>query len=218
MDQGHPKGEESKMALNNKKCRLCRREKTKLFLKGERCFSSKCPIERKGAVPPGMHGLKSNFRPSGYGIELRGKQKIKRYYGLTERQLKNYFLKGSKMAGDSENNLVYLLESRLDNVVYRLGLAPSRRSARQLIVHGHLQVNDQKVTIPAYLVKEKDRIELSAKAGGLKQVKEWLAKKDLGVPAWLARKGLIGLIKGAPGVEDLPSDFDSGLVIEYYSR
>jgi len=206
------------MAINNEKCRLCRREKIKLFLKGERCFSPKCPLEKKGAVPPGMHGLRSSMRLSGYGTELRGKQKVKRFYGVTEKQLKNYFLKASKKEGEVDKNLVYLLESRLDNVVYRLGLVPSRRSARQLIVHGHVKVNEQKVTIPSYQVEEKDRIELSAKAGNLIHIKDWLAKKDVEVPDWLARKGLFGQVKGNPGIENWPSDFDPGLIIEYYSR
>ncbi|MBL7078245.1 30S ribosomal protein S4 [Candidatus Shapirobacteria bacterium] len=206
------------MALLNQKCRLCRREKTKLFLKGERCFSAKCPLERKGPVAPGEHGLKSSLRLSGYGTQLRGKQRVKRFYGVSEKQLKNYFLKAEKIGGEMEKNLICLLESRLDNVVYKMGLTPSRRTARQLIVHGHFKVNDQKVTIPSFQTKEKDRIELSAKAGGLKQVKEWLAKKDVEIPDWLAKKGLIGLVKGAPKVADLPADFDSGLVVEYYSR
>lgn len=206
------------MALIAQKCRLCRREKTKLFLKGERCFSPKCPLEKKGPVAPGVHGLKSGRRLSDYGTELRGKQKIKRFYGVTEKQLKNYYFKAEKIGGEMKNNLVFLLESRLDNVVYRMGLVPSRRTARQLVVHGHLKVNDQKVTIPSFQTKEKDRIELSAKAGGLKQVKEWLAKKDVEIPAWLARKGLIGLVKGVPEISGLPADFDPGQVIEYYSR
>jgi len=206
------------MVNKNKKCRLCRREKTKLFLKGERCFSSKCPIDKKGAVPPGDHGLKSGFRLSDYGLQLRGKQKVKRFYGLGEKQLKNYFYQAIQMGGDASDNLVYLLEARLDNVVYRAGLAPSRRTARQLVGHGHVKVNDRKVTIPSYRVKKGDRLELSAKSGKISQVKNWLVKKDLEMPSWLERKGLISRVKALPESKDWPSDFDSALIIEFYSR
>lgn len=205
------------MALDNKKCRLCRRERAKLFLKGERCFT-KCPLEKKGAVPPGVHGLRSSVRLSDYGNQLRGKQRIKRFYGVSERQLKNYYLRAIKMGGDVNQNLISLLEARLDNVVYRVGLAPSRRTARQLVSHGHLKVNGQKVTVPSYLTKAKDRLELSAKAGGLNHIKNWLDKKDVEVPSWLERKGLVAQIKSSPEREDWPSDLNPNLVVEYYSR
>ncbi|MFH1601978.1 MAG: 30S ribosomal protein S4 [Candidatus Shapirobacteria bacterium] len=201
-----------------KKCRICRRERAKLYLKGERCFSPKCPIDKKGGVPPGDHGLRSSLRLSGFGTQLRGKQKIKRYYGLRERELKNYFLSAESLAGQPEENLVRLLEARLDNVVYRLGFAPSRAASKQLIAHGQVKVNDQKVTIPSYQVRPKDRVELSAKAANLVHIKSWLEKKDINIPVWLAKKGLIGKVGKEPEVKDWPADLDPGLVIEYYSR
>jgi len=200
-----------------KKCRLCRREKTKLFLKGERCFSPKCPLERKGAVPPGVHGLKSSARLSDYGLQLREKQKMKRFYGVRETQFKNYFRRAAKMGGDVGENLARLLETRLDNVIYRLGLAPSRRTARQLVSHGFVKVNGNKVTIPSYQVKEKDVIEVSSRIEKIPYIDKWL-KREVEIPDWLKRKGLIGQVVSLPKKEHFPNDIDTSLVIEFYSR
>ncbi|MCD6225560.1 30S ribosomal protein S4 [bacterium] len=200
-----------------KKCRLCRREKTKLFLKGERCFSPKCPLERKGAVPPGVHGLKSSARLSDYGLQLREKQKMKRFYGVRETQFKNYFRRAAKLGGDVGENLARLLETRLDNVIYRLGLAPSRRTARQLVSHGFVKVNGNKVTIPSYQVKEKDVIEVSSRVEKIPYIDKWL-KREVEIPDWLKRKGLIGQVVSLPKKEHFPNDIDTSLVIEFYSR
>jgi len=206
------------MARIMKKCRLCRRERTKLFLKGARCFSPKCPIEKRGAVPPGVHGVKSGVRLSTYGKQLREKQKVKRLYGVSERQMKNYFKKAIKEKGATGELLLRLLETRLDNVVYRLGLAPSRATARQLVVHGHVLVNGKKLTVPSYQVEVGDQIGLTEKAAKMDKIQSWLAKKDLEIPSWLERKGLIGKVKDFPKREEMPQELDEHLIVEFYSR
>lgn len=206
------------MVTMYKKCRLCRREKQKLFLKGERCFSPKCPIEKVGPVAPGVHGLKSGFRLSEYGTQLREKQKTKRYYGIMETQFKNYLNKASMIGGDQGENLLRLLELRLDNVVYRLGLAPSRRAARQLIIHGKILVNGDKVKIPSYNLQSKDKVELSKKGAKIKSIEAWMTKKDFEVPGWLTRKGSSGIIKKEPSRQDMPQDIKESLIVEFYSR
>lgn len=200
------------------KCRLCRRERIKLFLKGSRCFSPKCPLERKGAVPPGVHGLKSGVRMSEYGLQLREKQKAKRLYGVFERQMKKYFEKASRMKGDRGENLLLLLERRLDNVVYRLGLAPSRRTARQLITHGHVLVNDRRVRVPSYQVKEGDEISLTKKGSSIKKVKEWLENQKEEVPSWLKRVGDRGKVVALPERSQMPAEIKENLIVEFYSR
>jgi len=205
------------MARLIKKCRLCRRERTKLFLKGARCFSPKCPLEKRGAVPPGVHGIKSGVRQSLYAKQLREKQKTKRFYGVSERQLRNYFKVVSKKKGLGKK-LLQFLEMRLDNVVYRLGLSPSRATARQLIVHGQVFVNQKKLTIPSYQVKVGDEISLSEKARKMKKIQSWLAKKETTVPEWLKKKGFIGKINNKPKEEDMPSELDEHLIVEFYSR
>jgi len=206
------------MAILQKKCRICRRERKKLFLKGGRCFSPKCPIERKGAVPPGIHGVKSGVRLSSFGIQLREKQKTKRYYGIGEEQLKNYLREAAKAKGRTDDNLMSLLERRLDNVIYRLGLAPSRRSARQLTVHGLVKVNGKKVTFPAFKIKTGDIIELLSKALKIKYIEEWLGRKEGEIPDWLKREGPVGKAVGLPEEKHFPTDLDVRLVIEFYSR
>ncbi len=201
-----------------KKCRLCRREKLKLFLKGERCFSPKCPLEKVGPVAPGVHGLKSGFRLSEYGTQLREKQKTKRYYGIREQQFKNYLKKASMVEGDQGENLLRLLELRLDSVLHRLGLAASKRMARQLITHGKILVNGEKVRIPSYNLKLKDEVELSKSGAKIKSVEVWLAKKDLEIPDWLKRKGISGKIEKMPEREEMPQDIKENLIVEFYSR
>lgn len=205
------------MAKITKKCRLCRREKAKLFLKGGRCFSPKCPIEKKGAVPPGIHGLRSGIRPSAYGKQLREKQKVKRIYGLSETQLKNYFLAAGKEKGNVGELLLRLLEMRFDNVFYRLGLAPSRATARQLIGHGQVLINGKKLTIPSYQVKKGDEITLSEKARKMEKIQSWIARKE-DVPGWLKKRGFVGKVVSLPEMENIVSEIDESLVVEYYSR
>ncbi len=205
------------MARVRDKCRLCRRERTKLFLKGGRCFSPKCPIEKKGAVPPGVHGIKSGIKPSGFGIQLREKQKIKRYYGVLEKQFKNYYKEATKSDNKGEE-LLRLLETRLDNIVYRLKLAPSKSMARQLVRHGHVFVNKKKVMSPSYRAKVGDKVALDRIALGLVVVEEWMGRKDIKVPSWLKAAKGSGEVKKIPSREDMPQDMKEDVVVEFYSR
>lgn len=201
------------------KCRLCRREKTKLFLKGKRCISPKCPLDKKGAVPPGSRssGRFSN-RLTEYGEQLREKQKIKRIYGIYERQLKKYFLEARKEAGATGKTLLRLLELRLDNVLFRLGFVSSRMGARQLIKHGGIRINSKKVDIPSYRVKKEDLITLSSMAVRIPEVKESLGIKDFKTPAWLERKSGAGKVLDLPGEDDLSENVNEQLIVEFYSR
>ncbi len=200
------------------KCRLCRREGVKLFLKGKRCFSPKCPIERKGAVPPGMVGSKRKRRPSEYGLQLREKQKAKRIYGVGERQFKKYFEKARKFKGVTGEALLGMLERRLDNAIFRLGFSPSRSIARQLVSHGHVLVNDKKVSIPSYQVKVGEIITLSLKAFEIPEIKEILAQKNVIIPEWFERKGAVGRVKRLPKREEGEGEILEQLIVEYYSR
>lgn len=200
------------------KCRLCRREGKKLFLKGSRCYTQKCPIDRKGALPPGQHGQKGVRRMSDYGKQLREKQKIKRSYGVLERQLRIYYEEAMGVKGATGEALLQMLETRLDNLVYRLGLTPSRSIARQVVNHGQVLVDDKKVTIPSCRVKVGQVISLSNKAAGIAAVKESLADKERKTPDWLERKANSGRIKHLPKRDEIDADFDENLVVEYYSR
>ena len=200
------------------KCRLCRREGTKLFLKGERCFSPKCPLEKKGAVAPGQHGLKMRRRLSEYGVQLREKQKAKRTYGVLERQFRRYFKKAFKKRGVTGEALLQLLEPRLDNVVYRLGFVPSRSVARQLVRHGHILVDGKKVDIPSYQVKPGQVINLNPKAMKMEVVKKSLAEKKKEIPSWLQKKAAVGKIIRLPTREEIGADIAEQLIVEYYSR
>jgi small subunit ribosomal protein S4 len=168
-------------------------------------------VERKGAVPPGQHGQKGQRRQSDYGRQLREKQKLKRIYGVLERQLRTYFAKATKERGVTGTVLLRLLETRLDNVVYRLGLVSSRSVARQLISHQHVLVNNKKTNIPSYQVKAEDLITLDQK--GLKMV-----VKSRKLPAWLARRGAVGKVKRWPEREELETEIDESLIVEFYSR
>lgn len=210
------------MARNlDPKCKQCRREGTKLFLKGEKCFSPGCPLLKRN-YPPGVHGpTQRRTHLSSYGRQLREKQKAKRTYRLLERQFKNYYLKASKKAGDTLENFLQLLETRLDNIVYRLGLAPSKDMARQLVNHGHIMVDNKKVTIPSYQVKVGQ--EVSFKKGSLNKpvIKERLEKiKKVEVVGWLSldAEKVAGKIVSLPKKEELSLAFDPTLIIEYYSR
>jgi small subunit ribosomal protein S4 len=204
-------------------CKLCRREGEKLFLKGERCVSPKCALERR-PYPPGLHGRQAQFRrrkESDYALQLRAKQKAKRVYGIFERQFRRYFREAERRRGLTGTNLLILLESRLDNVVYRLGLAASRPQARQLVRHGHFDVNGRKVNIPSYLVEPDDVIEVRPNSRQKMVFKE--AALDLehrSVPDWLSRDDVTmsGQVLALPGRSDIDVTFDEQLIVEYYSR
>lgn len=199
------------------KCRLCRREGMKLFLKGERCYSVKCPIEKKQALPPGEHGAKGRGRLSDYGLQLREKQKLKRLYGIRERQLKRYFQKAFKAKKDTGEVLLQMLETRLDNIVYRLGFVPSRSMARQLVSHGHILVGGKKVNIPSFQVKPGKVITLSLKAVNFAYVKKSLEERQP-PPPWLERKGPAGRLLRLPKREEVEVEIDENLIVEFYSR
>jgi len=189
----------------------------KLFLKGERCYT-RCPIEKKGAVPPGQHGLKSSMRRmSDYGKQLREKQKVKRIYGLSEKQMKNYFQKAFKGKQATGETLLQLLESRLDNILYRLGFVNSRHFARQLVSHKHVLVDGEKVNIPSYQLKKNQTVSLGPKALKLALVKKALAEKTK-VPEWLKKKAAVGQMVRLPKREEIEGDINDQLIVEYYSR
>ena len=203
------------------KCKKCRREGKKLFLKGERCYSPKCPmIKRK--YPPGIHGAKGYPRLSGYGIQLREKQRTKRMYGILERQFRNYFKKAENRPGDTGTNLLTLLESRLDNVIYRAGIAASRNTARQIIGHGHVEVNEKRVNIPSYQVKSGDTIQIKKTShmfSRLQQESETRTTKGE-IPDWLSldSKALSIKVTVEPDIKDLAKEINTRLIVEFYSR
>lgn len=198
-------------------CRRCRRESQKLFLKGSRCYSPKCPIEKKNALPPGQHGQKGRYRISDYGKQLREKQKVKRLYGINERQMKNYFTAALQEKGKTGEALLSLLESRLDNVIFRLGLASSRASSRQLISHGHVFIDNRRVDKPSYQARPKQLISLSSKALTIPDVKKTLGEKSQ-PPAWLKRKAAVGTIDHLPKRDEIDTAIEEGLLVEFYSR
>ena len=204
--------------IYSKKCRLCRSAGEKLFLKGERCFSVKCPIDRKGAIPPGQHGAKRKRKSSDYGIRLVEKQKLKRIYGLSERQMKKYFTQARKVKGSTGEMILQLLESRLDNLVYRFGFSPSRRFAKQLVSHKHILVDGKIVNISSYLVKPSQVINLDTKALAMAAVKTILGKKDYTLPAWLERKAAVGKFSRVPRREEIDINVNEQLIVEHYSR
>ena len=200
-------------------CRLCRREGKKLFLKGERCYGPKCAISRR-AYAPGQHG-QGRKKVSEYGLQLRAKQQAKRYYGVLESQFAHYFELASKQSGQAGENLLRILESRLDNVVYRSGLASSRKEARQLVRHGHYELNGHKANIPSILVRPGDVITLSAhgkETAKIKGVMEATAARP--VPKWLdvdaanAQAKILSL----PNREDIDLDVEEHLIVELYSK
>lgn len=200
-------------------CRLCRREGIELYLKGDRCFTDKCAIKRRG-YPPGQHGQR---RPkhSDYGVQLREKQKAKRIYGLLERQFRNYFEKADKMKGKTGDNLLILLERRLDNVVYKLGFAVTRRESRQLVRHGHFLVGGRKVNIPSFLVSAGDVVELREKSRKIPTLNEALeAVVRKGIPPWLEldRENYRGSIKTLPARADIREPIQEQLIVELYSK
>ena len=199
------------------KCKQCRREKMKLFLKGEHCITH-CPIDKKGAVPPGQKGARSSFkRTSDYGRQLREKQKVKKIYGISEKQLKNYFAKAFKSKKPTSELLLQMLESRLDNVVYRLGFAPSRSLARQIVSHKHVLVDGKKVNLPSYQLKSEQVITLGTKILEAVGIKKALAEK-IKMPDWLKRKAVVGQVVRMPNRDEIEADIDDQLIVEYYSR
>jgi small subunit ribosomal protein S4 len=200
-------------------CRLCRREGLKLFLKGDRCYSERCAFERR-AYPPGQHGQKrSKF--SEYGIQLREKQKVKRMYGLLERQFRLAFQKAERMKGITGENLLLLLERRLDNIVFRMGFAQTRTEARQLVRHGHFMVNGGKVDIPSYQVKEGDSVQLRDRSQKIARIGESLQTVvRRGIPGWVEidAKTFTGTVKALPRREDLTMPIQEQLIVELYSK
>lgn len=200
-------------------CRLCRREGEKLFLKGTRCMTEKCAIERR-SYPPGQHG-QGRQRISEYSAQLREKQKLRRIYGLQERQFRGVFGRAERRTGITGDHLLKLLECRLDNVVYRLGFAASRKEARQLVNHGHLLVNGRKTDVPSYTVKAGDIIEVRQRSRELVPVLAALdAVEGRGIPAWLEldRAAFKGTVRGLPTKEEIQLPVNEQLVVELYSR
>ena len=200
-------------------CRLCRREGTKLFLKGERCYTDKCAIERR-AYPPGIHG-QGHRKISDYGVQLREKQKVKRMYGLLEKQFRKYYQVASRMKGVTGENLISLLERRFDNAVYRAGLACNRTEARHLIRHGHFTLNGHKANVPSIQVRPGDVISLRDRSKQLARVQEALAGVERrGVPAWLEveKDALKATIKTYPVRSDVTAQIAEHLIVELYSK
>ena len=200
-------------------CRLCRREGQKLFLKGDRCYTQKCAMECR-AFAPGMHG-QSRSKTSEYGQQLREKQKAKRYYGLLESQFRSYFEMAERRPGQTGENLLSILESRLDNVVYRLGFAMSRAEARQLVSHGHFTVNGRKVNIPSYLVKPGMVISLKDSSKSLEKIKANVeANAFRQAPKWLDydTNNLVAKVTAAPAREDIDLPIEEHLIVELYSK
>ena len=200
-------------------CKLCRRERQKLFLKGQKCFTEKCPIEKKN-YPPGQHGLSRRAKISEYGVQLREKQKIKRTYGMLETQFRNDFDKASKQKGRTGENLIKILERRLDNVAYRLGFAPSRKSARQLVRHRHILVNDVLVDIPSFVVSPGDVIKIKEKSKKLDIIHNSLKRTKDNMFSWLSidKATLSGTFLQIPERSEIPLNANEQLVVELYSK
>lgn len=209
------------MARNlDPKCRQCRREGEKLFLKGEKCFTDKCAIERR-SYAPGQHGQKSGSRLSDYGKQLREKQKMRRIYGVLERQFRKIYHEADRRKGVAGENLLQILESRLDTVAYRMGFGASRTEARQIVRHNGVLVNGKRVNIPSFLVRAGDTVAVADKTKQQLRVKGAVeAAESRGFPEWLEVdvKGMIGKFKALPARSDLPSNINERLVIELYSK
>ncbi len=200
-------------------CRLCRRENQKLFLKGTRCYTEKCSFNKR-AYAPGQHG-QARKKVSEYGLQLREKQKTRRYYGVLESQFNSYYEMAVKKEGITGENLLIILESRLDNIVYRLGWATSRPEARQLVRHGHFEVNGKKVNIPSYLVKVGDTIAIKDKSRSSEKIKAVLDTTDSRVvPGWLSvdKNSLSATVAKLPAREDIDLPIEEHLIVELYSK
>ena len=200
-------------------CRLCRREGTKLFLKGEKCFSSKCAVSKR-PTPPGQHGQARQRKPSEYGLQLREKQKARRAYGLLEGQFFRTYERASNMKGVTGENLLSLLERRLDNVIYRAGFAASRPQARQLVLHGHFQVNGKKVDIPSYEVDQNDVITVKVKSKEMELFKAAREGSSRVVPKWLTVNAdeLTATVSALPARDDIDFSLQENMIVEFYSR
>ena len=201
-------------------CRLCRREGMKLFLKGERCYSEKCAIEKRN-VPPGQHGRSRKAKMVGYGVQLREKQKVKRTYGVLENQFRRYFEAADRQKGITGELLLQMLERRMDNVVYRLGLATSRAQARQLVRHGHFSVNGRKVDIPSYALRQGDTIAVRGTSAENVTISHAMEEvKGRGIPEWLSFDpgSLSGRIAALPSREQINLPVQEQLIVELYSK
>jgi small subunit ribosomal protein S4 len=201
------------------KCRQCRREGGKLFLKGEKCFTEKCPVEKR-AYPPGQHGQRKG-RSSDYGVQLRAKQKVRRIYGIMEKQFAGYYSDADRTRGSTGENLLKLLEGRLDNVVYRMGFGASRSEARQLVRHNAILVNSKRTNIPSYQLRANDVVEIVSSSKEQLRVKAALeAAEQRGFPEWLDvdAKAMKGTYKAVPERSELPSDINEHLVVALYSK
>jgi len=200
-------------------CKLCRREKQKLFLKGSKCTSEKCPLEKKN-YPPGQHGLSRRAKFSEYGVQLREKQKVKRIYGVLETQFSNLFEKANRAKGRTGENLLKLLERRLDNIVFRLGFAPSRKAARQLILHRHFTVNNVIVNIPSYIVNVGDEIAVREKSKKLEIIHSSLRRVKDDTYNWLVvdKANLKGTLQQVPDREEIQLNVKEQLIVELYSK
>ena len=198
-------------------CRLCRREGQKLFLKGERCYTDKCAMNRR-AKAPGQHGEGRRSKPSNYGIQLREKQKVKRYYGLLENQFKRHFDKAEKQSGITGENFLRILETRLDNAVFRMGMASSRKEARQLVTHGHFTINGNKATIPSMVVEVGDTIAVKDKSKSSAKFKA-IAEKSVNIPSWLSvdPEKMEGKVVALPVREDIDIPIEEHFIVELYS-
>jgi small subunit ribosomal protein S4 len=203
-------------------CRLCRREGAKLFLKGDRCYKPSCPIERRGTQPPGQHGVSLRRKAMvGYGQQLREKQKVKRIYFVLEGQFQNYFEKAARQKGITGENLLVLLERRLDNVIYRSGFATSRRQARQLVNHGHIEVNGRKVDIPSFQVKIGDTVSVKESSRNNAHIEgAWQTASGRGRPSWInpVDGEMSARVASLPTRSDIDPSINEQLIVELYSK
>ena len=209
------------MARNlDPKCRQCRREGEKLFLKGEKCFTDKCAIDKRN-YPPGQHGQRRASRLSDYGVQLREKQKLRRIYGILEKQFKGYYAEADRRKGITGENLLQLLECRLDNIAYKMGMGASRTEARQIVKHNSVLVNGRRVNIPSYQVKPGDEVSIDGHSKNQLRIKAALeAAEERGFPEWLEVdiKAFKGVFKNKPERDDLPATINESLVVELYSK
>jgi small subunit ribosomal protein S4 len=202
------------------KCKQCRREGEKLFLKGEKCFTDKCGIEKR-SYPPGQHGQRRGGRLSDYGVQLREKQKLRKIYGILEKQFRSYYAEADRLKGVTGENLLQLLESRLDNVVYRMGIGVSRSESRQLVRHNSITVTGNRVIIPSYQVKPGDQVAVAEASKNQLRVKAATeAADERGFPEWVEVdvKKLTGTFKNKPQRDDLPPTINESLIVELYSK
>lgn len=201
-------------------CKLCRRERQKLFLKGTKCFSDKCPVEIRN-YPPGQHGVAKKFKLSDYAVQLREKQKVRKTYGVLEKQFRMYFAEAARQKGVTGDNLVKLLERRFDNTLYRLGVAPSRKAARQLITHKHFTINGRVVNIPSYLLKAGDVIQVREKSRKLELIHDAMKRmKDTLMPEWLSldKANMTGTFLKMPERTEVQFIGNEQLIVELYSK